>query len=56
MRVAVLGIGTMGAGMARSLLRAGIEVTAWNRSPDRAEALVADGATVAGNPAALISC
>lgn len=54
MRVAVLGIGTMGAGMARSLLRAGIEVTAWNRSPDRADALVADGATVAGDPAAAV--
>lgn len=54
MRVAVLGTGTMGAGMARSLLRAGIDVTAWNRSPDKAEALAGDGATVAREPAAAV--
>jgi 3-hydroxyisobutyrate dehydrogenase len=47
MRVAVLGTGTMGAGMARSLLRAGLDVTAWNRTAGRAEPLAADGATVA---------
>jgi 3-hydroxyisobutyrate dehydrogenase-like beta-hydroxyacid dehydrogenase len=28
-RVAVLGLGTIGAGMARSLLRAGLPVRAW---------------------------
>jgi 3-hydroxyisobutyrate dehydrogenase len=28
-RVAVLGIGIMGAGMARSLLRSGLDVTVW---------------------------
>jgi 3-hydroxyisobutyrate dehydrogenase len=48
MRVAVLGTGTMGAGMARSMLRAGLDVTAWNRTADRAGPLRADGATVAG--------
>ncbi len=47
MRVAVLGIGTMGAGIARSLLRAGIEVTAWNRTAQKARELSADGASVA---------
>jgi 3-hydroxyisobutyrate dehydrogenase len=47
MRVAVLGTGTMGAGMARSMLRAGLEVTAWNRTRQRAEPLAADGARVA---------
>ncbi|MFF4083675.1 NAD(P)-dependent oxidoreductase [Streptomyces sp. NPDC001777] len=45
--VAVLGTGTMGSGMARSLLRAGIEVRAWNRTHARAAPLAADGATVA---------
>jgi 3-hydroxyisobutyrate dehydrogenase len=45
-RVAVLGTGTMGIGMAHSLLRAGVEVTAWNRSTARAQPLAADGATV----------
>ena len=43
MRVAVLGTGIMGAGMARSLLRAGLDVTAWNRHPGRAAPLAADG-------------
>jgi 3-hydroxyisobutyrate dehydrogenase len=45
--VAVLGTGTMGAGMARSLLRAGIPVRAWNRTASRAQPLAADGALVA---------
>ncbi len=34
-RVAVLGTGIMGAGMARSLLRSGLDVFAWNRPPGR---------------------
>lgn len=33
MQIAVLGIGAIGAGMARSLLREGHAVTAWNRTP-----------------------
>jgi 3-hydroxyisobutyrate dehydrogenase len=49
MRVAVLGIGTMGAGIARSLLREGIDVTVWNRHPEKAQPLESDGATVAGS-------
>ena len=49
MQVAVLGTGTMGAGMSRSLLRAGHTVRVWNRTAERAEPLAADGATVAGN-------
>jgi 3-hydroxyisobutyrate dehydrogenase len=53
--LAVLGTGTMGAPMARNLLRAGHQVTVWNRSPDRAEALVADGATAAGSPAEAVA-
>lgn len=51
MRVTVLGTGTMGAGMARSLLRAGHEVTVWNRTVSRAEPLAADGARVAADAA-----
>lgn len=34
--VAVLGLGTMGRGMADNLVRAGYEVTVWNRTPGRA--------------------
>jgi 3-hydroxyisobutyrate dehydrogenase len=50
--VAVLGTGTMGAPIARNLLRAGFEVRVWNRTADKAEALVADGAQGASSPAA----
>ncbi|HKH76862.1 MAG TPA: NAD(P)-dependent oxidoreductase [Rubrobacteraceae bacterium] len=49
--VAVLGTGIMGAAMARNLLKAGIEVRAWNRSREKAELLAGDGATVADSPA-----
>ncbi|WP_430867194.1 NAD(P)-dependent oxidoreductase [Demequina aurantiaca] len=45
--VAVLGTGIMGAAMARNLLRAGLEVRVWNRTPERALPLADDGATVA---------
>lgn len=55
MQVAVLGMGTMGAGMARSLLRAGHAVTVWNRTAARAEPLAADGATVAGSAAEAVA-
>jgi 3-hydroxyisobutyrate dehydrogenase len=51
MRVALLGTGTMGAGMARNLLAAGHEVHAWNRTRERAEPLAADGAVVHDTPA-----
>ena len=51
MNVAFLGLGNMGTPMARQLLRAGHNVTVWNRSPEKAEALRAEGAKVAGSPA-----
>ena len=44
--VALLGTGTIGLGLGRSLLRAGIPVRAWNRSRHQAEPLYADGALV----------
>ena len=49
--VAVLGTGIMGAGMTRSLLREGLEVTVWNRSTDKARPLADDGAHVAESAA-----
>ncbi|PZT73517.1 MULTISPECIES: NAD(P)-dependent oxidoreductase [unclassified Streptomyces] len=49
--VAVLGAGIMGAAMARSLLRAGLEVRAWNRTRAKAAPLAEDGATVTGTAA-----
>ncbi|MFW6690511.1 NAD(P)-dependent oxidoreductase [Streptomyces sp. MAR4 CNX-425] len=51
MRAAVLGTGVMGAGMARSLLRDGVGVTVWNRTPARARPLADDGARVAASAA-----
>jgi len=45
----------MGSGMARNLLRAGHEVVVFNRSREKAEALVADGARVSDTPAAACS-
>jgi len=50
-KVAVLGTGIMGAAMARNLLAGGIEVSAWNRSREKAEPLQEDGAEVADSPA-----
>ncbi len=51
-RVAVLGTGIMGSAVARNLLRAGISVRVWNRTPSRAELLAREGAQVAESAAA----
>lgn len=48
MRITVLGTGIMGGPMARNLAAAGHDVTAWNRTREKAEGL---GATVADTPA-----
>jgi 3-hydroxyisobutyrate dehydrogenase len=51
MQVGFAGLGRMGREMARNLAAAGHDVTLWNRSRDRAEALAADiGAAVADTP------
>jgi 3-hydroxyisobutyrate dehydrogenase len=49
--VALLGTGTMGAGMARNIVSAGIPLRVWNRTRSRAEPLAAAGAQVADSPA-----
>ena len=48
MRIAFLGLGRMGAGMARNLLRAGHDLTLYNRSREKAAGI---GAPVADTPA-----
>jgi 3-hydroxyisobutyrate dehydrogenase-like beta-hydroxyacid dehydrogenase len=48
--VAFLGLGRMGSGMAARLLQAGFQVTAYNRTRARAEALVAAGGLAADTP------
>jgi 3-hydroxyisobutyrate dehydrogenase-like beta-hydroxyacid dehydrogenase len=49
MEAALIGLGKMGTGIAKSLLRAGHRVAVYNRTPSRAEALRADGAIVAAS-------
>lgn len=49
MKVGFIGLGRMGSGMAAHILTAGHEVTVYNRTPAKAEALAAQGAKVAGN-------
>lgn len=51
MKAGFVGLGAMGQGMARSLVRAGHEVTVWNRTRERADALAKEGAKVAATPA-----
>jgi 3-hydroxyisobutyrate dehydrogenase-like beta-hydroxyacid dehydrogenase len=51
MKIAFLGLGNMGAPMAKRLLEAGHELTVWNRTPARAESLAVKGAKIAATPA-----
>ncbi|MDW5594513.1 NAD(P)-dependent oxidoreductase [Conexibacter stalactiti] len=51
MRIAVLGLGRMGAAIAERLLDAGHELTVWNRSPAATEPFAARGVRVAARPA-----
>lgn len=50
-RVGFLGLGVMGQPMALNMARAGTELVVWNRTPARADALAAAGATVVATPA-----
>jgi 3-hydroxyisobutyrate dehydrogenase len=50
-RVAVLGAGIMGSGMARNLLSAGLRTTVWDRSAAATEPLSRAGARTAASPA-----
>jgi 3-hydroxyisobutyrate dehydrogenase-like beta-hydroxyacid dehydrogenase len=52
MQVGFIGLGQMGSAIAANLIKAGHDVTVWNRSPGKADALVAAGASVADTPAA----
>ena len=50
-KIAFLGLGQMGTPMANRLLRAGHDVTVWDRTAQRTAPLVAHGATAASSPA-----
>jgi 3-hydroxyisobutyrate dehydrogenase len=49
-KIALLGLGLMGSGMAGRLLDAGYPLTVWNRTPDKTQALADRGAKVAQSP------
>lgn len=55
MKVAVLGLGIMGQGVARTLLRDGFEVTVWNRTVEKARPFADEGATVAESAAEAVA-
>lgn len=54
-RTGFLGLGRMGEPMAANLVRAGVDLTVWNRSPGAAERLAAIGASVARTPWELLT-
>jgi 3-hydroxyisobutyrate dehydrogenase-like beta-hydroxyacid dehydrogenase len=49
LKVGFIGLGNMGAGMAANLLAAGHQVTVYNRTPAKAEELIAKGANAAAD-------
>jgi 3-hydroxyisobutyrate dehydrogenase len=49
-RIGFAGLGIMGQGMARNLLKKGFPTTVWNRTRERCEPLAKEGAKVAGSP------
>lgn len=51
MEAGLIGLGRMGTGIAKSLLRSGHGLTVFNRTRERAESLRADGANIAGSVA-----
>lgn len=53
--VTVIGLGLMGQALAAALLRAGHPTTVWNRTPAKADDLVAAGATLAGSVAEAVA-
>ncbi|MFC6638113.1 NAD(P)-binding domain-containing protein [Sulfitobacter sp. JBTF-M27] len=53
-KVSVIGLGDMGAALARALIQEGYDVTVWNRSPERAAPFRAEGHKVADTAQAAI--
>ena len=52
-RVGFIGLGIMGQGMASNLLKAGMELTVYNRTRSKADSLIAQGASLAESPRAV---
>jgi len=53
MKIGFIGLGIMGSRMAHNLLAKGHDLTVYNRTPGKAEALIAEGAQWAATPADL---
>jgi 3-hydroxyisobutyrate dehydrogenase-like beta-hydroxyacid dehydrogenase len=51
MDIGFIGLGEMGAAMVANMLKAGHNVRVWNRSPEKAQALAAQGAKMVASPA-----
>ena len=54
MKLAMIGLGRMGMNMAKRLLKGGHEVVAYNRSPEKTNRLVKDGAEGAYSPSEVV--
>lgn len=54
-KIALIGTGVMGQGMARNLMKKGFELTVYNRTKSKADALVAEGAGWADSVAACVA-
>jgi 3-hydroxyisobutyrate dehydrogenase-like beta-hydroxyacid dehydrogenase len=55
MKIAFLALGKMGGAIARHLVKGGEDVTVWNRTPARAEALAREGAKSAKTAAEAVA-
>ncbi|WP_313958131.1 NAD(P)-binding domain-containing protein [Paenibacillus sp. Y412MC10] len=53
--MSVIGLGMMGSALAQAFLMEGSRTTVWNRTPDKAETLAAQGAVAAGTVAEAIA-
>lgn len=54
LKIGWIGLGNMGNPMAKNLLKAGLEVTVFNRTKDKEQDLISAGATSAATPEALL--
>lgn len=50
-KIGFIGLGIMGQGMSRNLLKAGFELTVWNRTASKMDAIVEAGAQAGDDPA-----
>ncbi len=56
MKIGFVGLGIMGSAMAANLIRAGFDVTVWNRSAERCAAFAEMGAEIAASPRMAAEC